>query len=994
MGALPRPDVPPGPQRDLVDALHALHHRAGWPSLRLLAREAGCSHTTVSSVFSSRRLPSWGILQLLVEAMGGDETHFHSLWLAASSPDLGPVGPVSLLAGRSSELAAVRRHLTEVGSGLLLVRGVAGIGKTRLVQAAVTEATPSVTVMWGACLPLATAVPLLPLVDVLRSVHEVDEGQWLKEALAERPPYVARSLARLLPELASARGRTDDPDDEWSSHRMFSAMKAVLSALGSLRTFAVVLEDLHWADAATLDLVEHLLARRVSIPLVATWRSEETTVPDATADWCARVRRLEAVHTLSLGPLTREETAEQIAMLSPGQPGPRPDADSIFERSEGLPLFTEQLVAETEAELPELLGELLDRRLTPLDKPAWQVVRTLGLAGRPMPEDLLSEVTKLVPADLTSALHDLEARHLLRLAPTGLVALRHALLAEAVLRRMTAHEVADEHRRIASALVGTPEPAPAEVAEHWQRAGESEEELTWRVRAAQQAGRRFALGQAATQWRRALALWPADAEAVGSPQVRHVDAYLAAMDALHRTDFTAGRDVARQALSALTDRTGRDAADIYRSAAELVEPPAEAQRLAERAVAIYEQLPPCPGYVEALATQSHLLDKAGHDSEAIVLARRAAEVSARLNDPALHKTRLAVLASLELGGRPDVALELIETAAGIEPAEPDLRSAIHVASLHTDILVNTNAPPDEVAAAAGPVLRAATGDEVDTWPLSIMRANVAEAYRRAGLVRQAAALVDERTEEPVSFLRWAEHSERSLLDALRGRADAAACRQEELSAVLFDTGLINQIALAMDHLEVELWGARPRAAWDRAVDVLHTCAHTDVSGSFGALLVVAARAAADLAASDVTTSREQLHSIVLGLRHEMLHDPLEAMAADAKRAALAAAWGAETQRLAGRATVDVWVTSAREWDRLNRPHDAAYCRWRAAEVALRTGQGTVAGTLLRRARRDAREHVPLLDALAATAAQHRSVNSDKRSASPAAAHGRGAANPQ
>ena len=68
----------------------------------------------------------------------------------------------------------------------------------------------------------------------------------------------------------------------------------------------------------------------------------------------------------------------------------------------------------------------------------------------------------------------LEARHLLRLAPTGLVALRHALLAEAVLRRMTAHEVADEHRRIASALVGTPEPAPAEIAEHWQRAGESE----------------------------------------------------------------------------------------------------------------------------------------------------------------------------------------------------------------------------------------------------------------------------------------------------------------------------------------------------------------------------------------------------------------------------------------------------------------------------------------------------------------------------------------
>ena len=137
--------------------------------------------------------------------------------------------------------------------------------------------------------------------------------------------------------------------------------------------------------------------------------------------------------------------------------------------------------------------------------------------------------------------------------------------------------------------------------------------------------------------------------------MRRVDAYLAAMDALHRTDFTAGRDVARQALSALTDHRGRDPPPTSTG------PPPRAGGAtgrgaagapAERAVAIYEQLPPCPGYVEALATESHLPAQAGHHSEAIVLARRAAEVSARLNDPALHKTRLSVLASLELGGRP------------------------------------------------------------------------------------------------------------------------------------------------------------------------------------------------------------------------------------------------------------------------------------------------------------------------------------------------------
>ena len=69
---LPRPEVPPGPRRDLDDALHDLHHRAGWPSLRTLAARAGCSHTTVSHVFSAPRIPRWPVLELLVELHRGD----------------------------------------------------------------------------------------------------------------------------------------------------------------------------------------------------------------------------------------------------------------------------------------------------------------------------------------------------------------------------------------------------------------------------------------------------------------------------------------------------------------------------------------------------------------------------------------------------------------------------------------------------------------------------------------------------------------------------------------------------------------------------------------------------------------------------------------------------------------------------------------------------------------------------------------------------------
>jgi hypothetical protein len=87
MAMLLRPDLPAGPRRELSEALHDLHHQAGWPSLRAMAREVGCSYTTVSAAFSMTRLPKWGLLELLVETLNGDTEQFHQLWLAAGCAD-------------------------------------------------------------------------------------------------------------------------------------------------------------------------------------------------------------------------------------------------------------------------------------------------------------------------------------------------------------------------------------------------------------------------------------------------------------------------------------------------------------------------------------------------------------------------------------------------------------------------------------------------------------------------------------------------------------------------------------------------------------------------------------------------------------------------------------------------------------------------------------------------------------------------------------------
>lgn len=225
MSALPRPDLPSGPRRDLDGALHDLHHRAGWPSLRALARDANCSHTTVSHVFSSPRLPSWGTVELLVEAMDGSTADLHQLWLAASAPD-GEAPPAApAIAGRKAELDVVRRHL-ETGTGLLLVTGEAGMGKTKLVSTAAELADAQVVT--GHCLPLSSAVPLLAIGDVLRGSHSVNGGRWLRESLDNCPEYVATAIAPLVPGLQTPK-ESDHEVDEWSSQWLFTAVGATLS---------------------------------------------------------------------------------------------------------------------------------------------------------------------------------------------------------------------------------------------------------------------------------------------------------------------------------------------------------------------------------------------------------------------------------------------------------------------------------------------------------------------------------------------------------------------------------------------------------------------------------------------------------------------------------------------------------------------------------------------------------------------------------------------
>ena len=669
MGALPKPDVAPGPRRDLSDALHELHHRAGWPSLRVLAREAGCSHTTVSAVFSSPRLPSWGVLELLVEAMDGDPEEFRSQWLAAgaATDGTGLVRATPRLAGRRDELATVRGHL-ESGVGLLLVTGVAGMGKTRLVSSAAESV--EVFVATGSCLPLSTEVPLLPVADALRTVYESDDGEWIRQALEDSPPYVMSALSRLLPELAKEGG--SDAEGTVELLHVFSAVAALLTRLARRRALVVQIEDLHWADSATLDLLEQLVVRPRAPRLLGTWRVEDPTTPEAKQDWFARIRRCGA-GVVELPALTIEETAEQLRLLT----GTEPDAAhvaAIYARSAGQPLFTEHLATQSDdGDLPSLLVDLLDRRLGRLTGPSWQVARALGFADRGLRDDVLRQSTVLSQDELTTALHELRDRRLVASVRSGSeVQLSHPLLAEAVRRRAMPGEAADQHRRLAAALASSTDVVAAEVAAHWEATGDDAAELQWRIRAARESAQRLDPTLEAEHWVRALELWPEDGSLHGAPALDRTKASFLAMDALLTYDQVERTDaVVASMLPQLDALSSRDAAElsviagVCEVALRSVE---KGLALMERGVDILESLGPSTDLVLALRIHADGLVDLGRLDEAAAFHDRAWEVNQLVGDVQQKRALMAERAwhLFEAGHRG----EAVDTATGSD-SHPD-----------------------------------------------------------------------------------------------------------------------------------------------------------------------------------------------------------------------------------------------------------------------------------------------------------------------------------
>src|SRR5438270_2787750 len=405
------------------------------------------------------------------------------------------------LVGRGQALDVGQGRFGRAGEGdggAALVVGEAGIGKSRLVNEFARRAAEDGTlVLVGECVDLAEAeLPYAPVVAALRAVvRERSEPELVKLFGAARG-----ELARLLPELG-------DPGPSVQASlgqtRLFELLLGVLSRLGQEQPVALVIEDVHWADSASLDLLAFLVRNQRSerLAIVITFRSGELSPQHPVRARLAELEHGGRAQRIELDPLSLEHVAEQVLDIT-GTPPTAGLSHALHDRAGGNPFFVEELLAAGDGdELPTSLRDALLVRLRRLSERAREIVGVAAVAGRTVDHRLLRAVVVMEEPDLIGALREAVAQQVL--ISDGLTyAFRHALLREAVYADLVASQPAPLHAALAEQLsldpmlAGAQAAVAAQVAHHWAAAGESEMALAASVRAGVEAEAVYAIQEA------------------------------------------------------------------------------------------------------------------------------------------------------------------------------------------------------------------------------------------------------------------------------------------------------------------------------------------------------------------------------------------------------------------------------------------------------------------------------------------------------------------
>lgn len=941
------------------------------------------------------------------------------------------------LIGRAAELDRLGRTWTAVTGGAArtaIVAGEAGIGKSDLVRV-FSEGIrlTGARVLAGACLPLGTGdLPYGPFVEALRGVlRTLQPG----EIPAVFGPDRAE-LSRLLPELrprptdggpaarravdTTPAGVTGSLDDRYTQVRLFETVLGVIDRLSRGTPTAVIVEDVQWADTSTLDLVEFLVRslRNEPVFLVMTLRTDDVPASGAVARHLAELERLDQVERIDLSRLDRADVARlvEVELRRP----PDPDlAASIWERSGGNPFFVEQLVAasseaaasgdhggagDRNGSLPPRLRDVVLARLGNASPAAQEVLRVASAAGGAVDDELLATVTDLPPNDLRDALREVMARRLLETqgpGPDGRLVFHHALLREVVHADLLPGERARLHARYAAALDArvadhaagrwTPGPLPssAQLAYHWDAAGDDRRALPATIDAGRAAQRTYAWAEAYRLGRRAIELWDRVPDAATITGLTRVDLLGRTADAaVLAGEYGAAIELGREALASVDASADRArAAELHdrlrwylwesgdrAAAAQAID---EAERLVPAA-------PPSAARARILAHRAAARMDAGHYGESATDAEAAVAMARVVGSPGDEALGLGVLAwDLALLGQVDDGVarlrEAIAIADSIDSAEGVALGTTNLAVLLDR--VGRTADSFDVAMAGWDRARALGVERTYGGLLLAVAAKAAIALGRWDAAANAIGAGLERDPGGLAGVRLRVQAIR--LATWRGDEAAAVTTLTELDRA---SGVVRAVEdrAAVLAAAAELHATRSRI--DEARGVVDQGFGLAGSGppdpALAQLAATGLRVEAD--ASAMARARHDVDGVEEARsRARRIADVVERMAVvvgvrgtsrPSRAVAFTLQCRAEARRVDDADTTGAWTAVADAWAAIERPFPAAAARYRAAAATLRDRGARDEATVLLAGARETAVRLgsrPLLDAIDTLARQAR-----------------------
>jgi DNA-binding SARP family transcriptional activator len=642
------------------------------------------------------------------------------------APPPATVAPLSRppLVGRSAEWSTLREvyQAARRDGRLVVLEGEAGIGKTRLAEEFAAHAVAAGAVaISGRCYDGESGLAYQPLAEGLRAAlgGQADRG-WLHGVAT---PWLAEA-SRLLPELVDRYpGLAPAPplDSPGAQSRFLTGVSQVLlAALRGPAPGVLVLDDLHWADEASLDVLTYLVRRLAGQPvcILVTWRSEQVQGGHRLRRLAVEAQHAGSATVLQLARLTRPEVAELVRAVAPARAD---QAAWLYEETEGLPFFlTEYLAVSPEgapgAPPPGGVRELLQAKLGPVGEAGRQLLATAAVIGRSFDFDTVRAASGRSEEETVAALEELTERGLVREVreagelPVVAYDFGHERVRAVVYEQTSLARRRLLHRRVAEALAARAhgQALAASIARHHQLAGQEPEAAVAFKAAGDQARGLYANHEALAHYRSALALGHPDAaalhEAIGDLETLAgaYDDALASYEAAaagasaevlpglehklggvhhRRGDFQAAASHFEAAVAASKDdaATARVYADWSLTAHRRGDQ-RQAVELADRALALAEAADDTKALAQAHNILGVLAGHLGDHAGARRHLERSLALAERLGDPG---SRVAALNNLALAHRAagefEQALALAETALAVCTAHGDRhrQAALH-----------------------------------------------------------------------------------------------------------------------------------------------------------------------------------------------------------------------------------------------------------------------------------------------------------------------------